>query len=187
MKITKAIEFAIDKHGDDVRKGSTIPYYTHPIAVMNFLMMEKCSDEIVIAGVLHDTLEDTGDSYKETYDEIVELFGIQVADLVKAESEPENLKKNSDEKESWKERKTHTIEHLKEASKDVKMICCADKLHNIISIKDDISLGVDVWAKFNSSKENIKWYYESIVEVLQELSEVRIYKMLKVEVNNVFN
>ena len=56
--IDLAIEVAIKAHQNQVRKGTDIPYITHPLAVGIILAKAGCSDEVIIAGILHDTLED---------------------------------------------------------------------------------------------------------------------------------
>ena len=81
--IHKAIEFAVVKHKDQKRKGTELPYIVHPIEVMQILTASGCSDEMIVAGILHDTVEDTD----ATIDEVRALFGDKVARLVSAESE----------------------------------------------------------------------------------------------------
>ena len=57
--IVKAIRVAIRYHNGQVRKGTEIPYMTHPLSVGIFLANAGCSNEVVAAGILHDTVEDT--------------------------------------------------------------------------------------------------------------------------------
>ena len=82
MLIHKAIEFAAKKHRNQTRKGSDTPYIIHPVEVMLFLKESGCSADVVAAGVLHDTLEDTD----TTFEELKECFGEAVAKLVATES-----------------------------------------------------------------------------------------------------
>ena len=89
MRIHKAIEFATLKHQGQTRKGTDIPYIVHPIEVMQILTASGCEEDIIIAGILHDTLEDTNTEREE----IVEAFGARVAELVAHESEDKSVSK----------------------------------------------------------------------------------------------
>ena len=76
-KIEEAIKFAEKKHEGQLDDNS-LPYVYHCFRVANILRIVTDNDEIVIAGYLHDTIEDTN----TTYEELVENFGKRVADLV---------------------------------------------------------------------------------------------------------
>ena len=176
LKIHNAIIFATLKHQNQKRKGTEIPYIVHPMEVMQILTANNCSENVIIAGILHDTLEDT--DTKES--EIKELFGDDVLAIVHCESE--------DKSKTWKERKQHTIDCLKNDSMEVKLVCCADKLSNIKSMYADLkSVGNKLWERFNAPKESIKWYYESIVKALESsLKDFEMWKELKSTVEAVF-
>lgn len=161
MLLHNAIEFAAVKHKDQRRKGSNVPYIVHPIEVMLLLSECGCSSECIAAGILHDTLEDT----ETTLEELNELFGSHVADLVAAESE--------DKSKSWQERKKATIERLFSASDEVKMICLADKLSNLQSMVSDYAKkGDEIWSVFNADKEHIEWYYRGIINATKGVASV---------------
>nr|WP_316046713.1 HD domain-containing protein [Planococcus glaciei] len=96
--IELAIGFAAFKHTGQVRKGTSIPYISHPFAVGMMLQQAGESEEVIAAGILHDTLEDTA----TTEEEIRTVFGEQVLLLVKAASEP-------DKSRPWEDRKRHTV------------------------------------------------------------------------------
>ena len=76
--LDKAIKFAVDKHAGQFRKGTNIPYITHPLETMSILNSMRADTNLLIAGLLHDTLEDT----KATKEEITELFNKDIANLV---------------------------------------------------------------------------------------------------------
>ena len=163
-KIHEAVLFAADKHGKDLRKGTEIPYISHPIEVMLILMANGCSEEVIIAGVLHDTLEDT----KTDANEILDKFGKGVLEIVKSESENKS--------NTWKVRKQATIDLLKTASLETKLVCCADKLTNIYSmVRDKKNVGEKLWERFNASKDDIEWYYRSIYNSLSDLKGYPMY------------
>lgn len=155
ISIQKAIIFATLKHLKQKRKGTEIPYIVHPMEVMQILTDLDCSEKTIIAGILHDTLEDT----ETTPEEIQKEFGEDVLSLVKLESE--------DKSKTWKERKQETINHLKTAMLDVKLICFADKLSNLRSIyRDNLDIGDKIWERFNATKEDLHWYYKGIIDVI---------------------
>lgn len=158
LLLEKAISFAVERHSGAVRKATTTPYILHPLEAMQILASVKADTFLLIAGVLHDTVEDT----ETTIEEIAELFGSDVADLVSANSE--------DKSKSWDERKTHTIKSLKEAPLRVKMLIAADKIANLRSIAADYKeLGEDLWKRFNAPKEKQAWYYCGIQKSLSDL------------------
>ncbi|MDR0320994.1 MAG: HD domain-containing protein [Treponema sp.] len=152
--IHEAIVFATCKHNGYKRKGTDIPYISHPMEVMQILTESDCRENVIIAGILHDTLEDT----KTTPAEISNLFGEEVLNLVSAESE--------DKTKTWKERKQATVNNLADASPDVKMVCLADKLSNLRSMAaDKRAIGEKLWERFNANKDDIEWYYRQIGKI----------------------
>jgi (p)ppGpp synthase/HD superfamily hydrolase len=174
--VEKALQFASKAHVDQYRKNTDIPYISHPVAVGMILMKAGYSEELITAGLLHDTVEDT----EITLDDIQREFGATVAEIVAGCSEP-------DKSLSWKERREHTLEFLKTASEDIRAVACADKLHNIRSIiRDFEELGDEVWNRFNAGKEQQKWYYTNIVESLGFQSAFPLVNELQVEVNRLF-
>lgn len=156
--IDHAIAFAAKAHEGQYRKMTDVPYISHPFAVGMILMQEGCSEEMVAAGILHDVVEDTA----ATQNELVHEFGETIAGIVEGCSEP-------DKSLSWKKRKVHTIEYLKTATSEVKVVAAADKLHNIRSIQEDQkTLGEGIWERFNKGKNEQAWYYQEIVKSLRE-------------------
>ena len=98
----------------------------------------------------------------KTREELEEKFGPRVAFLVDGESE--------DKSKSWVERKGATVERLKTATRDEKILALADKLSNIRSTaRDYLVLGDEVWQRFNQKdKEMQGWYYKGVAEALKE-------------------
>ena len=163
INIHNAIIFAAKAHEGQVRKGTDIPYIVHPMEVMQILTENHCDETVILAGILHDTLEDT----PTTPEDIRRNFGQVVLDLVQNESE--------DKSKTWKERKQATIDHLANASKEVQLVCCADKLSNIKSIyADKMALGDAVFNRFNAPKDQVQWYYEGVANALTKIDG---YKM----------
>jgi len=174
--IHEAIIFAARKHAGQVRKGTDIPYITHPMEVMQILMSESSySNDVIIAGILHDTLEDT----KTSPSEILNLFGEEVLKLVVAESE--------DKSKTWKERKQATIDSLADASWRVKLVCLADKLSNLRSMSSDIAIvGEKLWERFNASKNDIEWYYRKIIDMYHNTGPTKMFEEYNALLKEVF-
>lgn len=175
--VEKAIIFAAKAHLGQTRKLTNIPYITHPYAVGMLLQKAGCTESVIAAGILHDTIEDTS----ITYEELTENFGGTVANLILAVSEP-------DKSLSWQERKQHTINMLKEASLEEIQVITADKLHNLKSIRADINMmGEKVWERFNRGRLDQHWYYSSIVKQIAHLNaEFALIRELENEVEEVF-
>jgi len=134
------------------------------------------SEELVAAGILHDTVEDTELSLQD----IEQLFGRNIAQIVEGCSEP-------DKSLSWEDRKKHTIEYLKSAPEEIRVVACADKLHNIRSIASDIEqFGEQVWGRFKRGKEQQEWYYTHVIESLGLQSNFQLLDELKIEVERLF-
>lgn len=157
-RLNKAIEFATKRHSGQFRKATIIPYILHPLEVLQILYSMRADTNLMIAGVLHDTVEDTDTSL----DEIRELFGDDVAKQVASNSE--------DKSKSWDERKQHTIDELANADERVKMLIMADKLSNLRSIAYDYEkLGDKLWERFNAPKAKQAWYYDGIQNALYDM------------------
>ncbi len=153
--LQKAMEFAARKHEGQLRKGTTIPYFTHVMEAMEIVSRMTEDEEIRAAAVLHETLEDTF----TTKDELIHFFGQRVADLVAAESE--NKREGLPAKDTWLIRKEETIEHLRRAGTEIRMIALGDKLSNIRAMTRDYErIGEELWEKFNNkdSKDQGKYY-----------------------------
>lgn len=156
----KAVVYAEKAHAGAIRKGSKVPYITHPLETALIVSLITDDEELITAALLHDVIEDAG----KTEEEIETLFGKRVADLVAAESE--------DKSKSWIERKGATIKFLGHAHTDHKILALGDKLSNIRSTaRDAIILEEEIWNRFNEKrKEYHAWYYWGIAEVLRELA-----------------
>ena len=156
--IHKAIRFAEKAHRGQKRKGTNVDYITHPMEVFQILTTMNAGQELLIAGLLHDTVEDTD----VTIADIHRTFGQRVATLVGAHSE--------DKSKSWKERKQHTIDMLKQAERDVQLLVLADKVSNLRSMLSDYAqVGEALWKRFNAPKELQSWYNSGIQDALYDL------------------
>jgi (p)ppGpp synthase/HD superfamily hydrolase len=154
-----AFDFALKAHGQSTRKGTAIPYIVHPLDVASILLKNGAPGPVVVAGFLHDVVEDTDTPLSA----ISEAFGEEVGRLVAGASEPEELKRHPDKKGTWRARKAHTVDHIRAASREQKMLSCADKLANISDmLRDRMSAGEGFWSKLNATRGDQAWYYKSM-------------------------
>jgi (p)ppGpp synthase/HD superfamily hydrolase len=175
-----ALAFAVEAHGrvGHLRKGTRFPYVIHPIRVAWTLERHGYDDEVITAGLLHDTIEDTD----VTAEELAERFGERVGRLVEAVSE-------ADKGASWRERKSATIDKVASADEDVLAILAADKLDNVRSIRDTLAERgeIETWKLFKTGREEHVWYFRSLAEAfLARDPERRLFRALQNEVDAVF-
>lgn len=156
--VNQAIEFATKAHEGQFRKGTKRPYIVHPIEVGDIVSQMTKDEEIISAAILHDTIEDCEGVTEEL---LRDLFGKRVAGMVSQESE--------DKSKPWEERKGATIENIKKAPIEVRMIGLADKLSNMRDIDRDYPVeGEELWKRFRmQSKGAIAWYYRGVRDSLE--------------------
>jgi (p)ppGpp synthase/HD superfamily hydrolase len=175
--IDRALHIAAAAHEGQYRKNTTIPYIAHPAAVGFILQKAGYSEELVAAGILHDTVEDT----ELTLEDIEREFGTKVAKIVEGCSEP-------DKSLSWEERKEHTIQYLRTAPEEIRVVACADKLHNVRSIFEDVErTGETVWTRFKRGREQQAWYYRNVIISLGAQSTFPLLDELKAEADRLFS
>ena len=164
QKIKDAIVFSIKTHELDQkqkRKGKDIPYITHPLTVGLILACAGANEDLVSAGILHDTIEDSIEEKKVTKEIIAEKFGQNVADLVLNVTE-------QDKSLSWEKRREEALEHIEHFSHDSVLLKSADIISNLFEIKDDYdNEGNKVFEKFYASKEKtLEMSYKNIANAL---------------------
>ena len=162
-RINHALAFAAKHHDQQVRKGTRLPYLTHPANVAIILTRYGCDETTVVAGILHDVIEDcvsknyTRDMLEQR---IASKFGDDVLDAVLAVTH----RKHDDDGEEFspEERKADYLARLDGANERALWVCAADKLHNANSILADLERTIDpdaIWARFKVGKEgSVRWY-----------------------------
>lgn len=175
-----ALVYAVRAHASvmQARKGTDFPYVAHPIRVAEILDRFGYGDDVVVAGFLHDNLEDT----EVTREEIDAAFSPAVGALVAAVSEP-------DKSLPWKARKEHAIAALRAEEPDVLALKAADKLDNVRAITETLRhLGEEgTWALFREGRSEQHWYYRSIAAALLEGDpESRLFRTLDYETQRLF-
>ena len=162
-RFSRAVDYARVLHAPDVRKGTTIPYLAHVIAVSSIVLENGGSEDQAIAALLHDAGEDHGGHAR--IDDIRKEFGDTVARIVEACSD--DLPAVGEAKRPWFDRKTEYIERLKHEDEDIVLVSAADKLHNVRAILSDYRrIGEKLWARFNTGRDGTLWYYRGLCEVI---------------------
>ena len=174
--IGEAAVFAERAHRGVFRKGTDIPYITHPMEAAVIVSAFTDDEEMIAATLLHDVMEDAG----VTREELEQAFGPRVAWLVMDESE--------DKRKTWQERKGYTVRHLMTASREIKILALGDKLSNMRSTaRDYLVMGDHIWQRFNEKdKRKHAWYYWGIAHALKELESHVYYQEYIMLCRNVF-
>ena len=162
-KIEQAIKAASLLHRDQIRKGKAkLPYISHLMAVAMILTDYTNDENTIVAGLLHDTIEDTD----YTKDELREDFGDIVSKIVIAVSEPKTDTKN-EHKLTWQERKKVYAKQLKQAPNQALLVSAADKIHNMRSIIEEYYEYTDSFVKdFGGSLDERVMMYQDISNIL---------------------
>lgn len=181
----KALDFAISHHGKALRKGGgRVPYVTHVVDVAETLAYHYPErDHLVVAGLLHDAVEDTD----ATFAQVRKRFGKRVAKLVRAVSKDDEAMQAhggwtieertagmTEEQQRawlWRARREFMLAHLDvpsaedEGARDVLRLKAADAQANLLAIARDLRhLGPAVWERFNVGREESLWFYRAITE-----------------------
>jgi (p)ppGpp synthase/HD superfamily hydrolase len=163
-RYVEAVAYAATAHAAQTRKGTGIPYVTHLLAVSGSVLEAGGDEDLAIAGLLHDVVEDQGGLPRA--EDVRARFGDRVADIVLGCSD--STTEDREHKVPYSERKAAHIAHLREASADVLLVTAADKLHNARAIHTDLLIdGSDTLKRFNGRPEQIVAYYRSILDVLE--------------------
>lgn len=166
FRIEQAIRAAAVLHHDQTRKGAMpYPYVTHLYSVALSLTAYTDDENVIIAALLHDTLEDTD----YTLEELTEDFGGTVAVIVDALSEKKEV---DGSKVSWSDRKKNYAKQLKNGPIEAIMIAAADKIHNF--------------------RTSIEEYYEDHNRFLQDFGKnlderIEVYQTIANVINNRLN
>jgi (p)ppGpp synthase/HD superfamily hydrolase len=185
-RINHALAFAAKHHDRQVRKGTRLPYLTHPANVAVILTRYGQDEHTIVSGILHDVIEDcVREGYtRETLEQrIGDKFGQAVLDTVLAVTERQ-LDEEGVELSS-EERKDDYLARLAAASGRARGVCAADKVHIGSAILADLKRTLDpdtVWSRFAAGRSGtVRWYrrvYERLHEVgfdgpiMDELREV---------------
>jgi (p)ppGpp synthase/HD superfamily hydrolase len=186
-RFDRALLYATHVHGGQVRKGTSTPYVAHLLAVAATVLEYGGDEDLAIAALLHDSIEDRGG--KARLDDVRNRFGEGVARIVEVCSDSLADTGKGERKAHWRERKEAYLARLRTADEDILWVSLADKAHNARTILRDLrkpDIGEKVWARFNVSTKQTLWYYRSLADVRlsnQLSNELReIVEVLEAEV-----
>jgi len=172
-RINHAFAFAAKHHDRQVRRGTRLPYLTHPANVAVILTRYGQDEHTVVSGILHDVIEDcVRDGYtRGTLEQRMgDKFGPDVLDTVLAvtqrQVDEEGIELSSEE------RKDDYLARLAAASERARWVCAADKIHNGSSILADLKRTLDpdtVWSRFAAGRSGTVRWYRRIHDRLREL------------------
>jgi (p)ppGpp synthase/HD superfamily hydrolase len=175
-RFTAAVDYARHLH-IETRKGSNIPAMAHLLGVASLVMGENghapvpVTEDMVIAALLHDAVEDHGG--KPRLRDIEHNFGANVARMVAGLTD--SFEEDAAQKQSWEERKAGYIERLAKEPLDVQLISAADKLYNARTIlSDHRDVGAKVWQRFKRGRKEQMGYYRELLRVFKQQPTNRI-------------
>lgn len=165
----EALRWANELHRHQSRKGGSIPYVSHVLAVASLVLEDGGDEDTAIAALLHDAIEDCG-----LKPEDIELrFGPAVRAMVVACTDSDQVAKAP-----WRIRKERALAQLGAAGIDPRAlrVAAADKLHNVTSLLTDLEEdGPRVWTRFRASPADTLWYYEQMHHTISaRLTESRL-------------
>jgi (p)ppGpp synthase/HD superfamily hydrolase len=163
-RIQNAIDYAAAMHVHAKRKAGGQPYVVHPFAVAWMLADAGANEDTVVAGLLHDILEDVeGSSPKE----LTKLFGARVTKIVQGVSEEKVP--GSRRKLPWLIRKQRYLDHLATADRDTVLVSVADKIHNLRSMSAAYKeQGEAMWKSFHAPADRKLWFYEEVLKIAKK-------------------
>lgn len=163
LRVKNAIRFSIKTHEiyqKQKRKGKDVAYITHPMTVGTILAMAGAKEDVVIAGILHDTIEDSIEEKKVDEKMIKERFGKKVTEIVKSVSEDKDC-------HNWEEKKRRAREKIKSFNHDALLVKSADVISNVVELIDDyIVNGDDVFKRFGGPKDRVVGNYLEVIEII---------------------
>ena len=185
--LDRAIVFAVQAHHNSERRGKGFPYIVHPLEAVEIVATMTTDQELLAAAALHDTIEDTD----VTVEQLREVFGDRIANLVHAESDQIDgvLFNGENEEQTWHARKQAAMDRLAKASHDAKIVAMGDKLSNMRAIwRDYQTKGDELWKIFHcSDKAAHEWHYRGLAESLKELEDTFAYQEFVRLINEVFS
>jgi len=177
QRFQKALLFAAQKHAGQARKVSTIPYIAHLMAVAALVLEAGGDEDLAIAGLLHDVVEDCGG--EKMLQQVRRRFGARVATIVDGCTDTYVIPKPA-----WRDRKQAYLSRLKNEGSDTRLVSAADKLNNLRSILSDYrELGESVWSRFHGGRDGTVWYYRTLLDEFMRDKPNRITRDLDLAVH----
>ena len=172
-RLEEAVIFATKMHDGQKRKITGLPYILHPMETAVVVSTMTDDEDIIIAALLHDVIEDT----QATAEDVKNMFGERVLSIV--ESETENKRSNLPAESTWKIRKEEALDKLRHSNKEMKMMWLADKVSNLRSMANEyMKIGDKIFDAFHQKdKAEHEWYYRMILQIVKDdLGETFAFK-----------
>jgi (p)ppGpp synthase/HD superfamily hydrolase len=155
-RLQRAFRYAAKWHAGQARKQTAVPYLSHLMAVTSLVLEAGGDEDLAIAALLHDVVEDCGG--RPRLREIKKMFGPRVARIVEGCTDT-----FVQPKPDWIERKRGYLEEVKHADAETRLVSACDKLHNVRTILTDYRNDGDrIWVRFNGGREGTLWYYRAL-------------------------
>ena len=164
-RFVEAVALAVEIHGPQERKGLGVTYLSHVLGVAGIVWEFGGDEDLAIAGLLHDTVEDGGGVAMR--DRIATAFGERVAAVVVECSD--SITEDPSDKAPWFERKARYLDAMRGKSDDAILVSAADKVHNARAIlADHQTVGDALWSRFNpaAGPDGTVWYYRRLEEMI---------------------
>ena len=175
-RLQRAFRYAAEKHAGQTRKQTAVPYLSHLMAVASLVLEAGGDEDMAIAALLHDVVEDCGGMPRLR--EIRKQFGPRVARIVEGCTDS-----FGEPKPEWIERKKNYLREVKHADAETRLVSASDKLHNVRTILADYRKdGEAIWKRFNGKKEGTLWYYRALSDEYQRRSPNRNTRELEIVV-----
>ncbi len=165
--LDEAILLASHLHRHQTRNDSNhSPYISHLMSVAMILATASADEDTVIAGLMHDSLEDVP-GY--TYEQLVNDTNERIARIVYHVTEPLDANKKADEQLPWLERKEKYLEVLRSGGVESAMVSAADKIHNTESFIRDVAREGEAFSnRFGSSMRNRLWFHGQVLAIVSD-------------------
>ncbi len=171
-----ALTYATRLHACQRRKGTTIPYIAHLLGVASLALEYGANEDLAIAALLHDAVEDQGGV--RTLQRIERRFGGTVSVIVDGCSDTDGVRKLP-----WRWRKKAYLTRLIGESPAVRFVSACDKLHNVRAIiRDYRAHGDTLWKRFNGGKAGTLWYYGELAKIYRRAERTELVEDLVREV-----
>lgn len=175
-RLQRAFRYAAEKHYGQTRKQSAVPYLSHLMAVASLVLEAGGDEDMAIAALLHDVVEDCGGMPRLR--EIRKQFGSRVAKIVEGCTDS-----FGEPKPEWVERKKDYLREVKHAGIETRLVSASDKLHNVRTILADYRQhGEAIWARFTGKREGTLWYYRALSDEYRRRSPNRNTRELEIAV-----
>lgn len=175
-RLQKAFRYAADQHAGQTRKQTAVPYLSHLMAVASLVLEGGGDEDMAIAALLHDVVEDCGGMPRLR--EVRKMFGARVAKIVEGCTDS-----FVDPKLPWIVRKKEYLKRLRHEDAETRLVSASDKLHNVRTVIADYRQdGESIWKRFSGGRDGTLWYYRALCDEFQRSKANRISRELAIVV-----